>query len=339
MQALTAPTIFPCYAAADRAIAERLAALLERGADVRVFLDEGQMPEGADLAEKAREARMADIVLVLFSRNSLASRWPRAQWEDALVKEPAAEGVRIAFLKCDDCIPPRVLTPTFDAARLRDVKRWVRGSEAGEPPAAEFSADLEVLGIAIADRPGTETVPSFALAREFAASFGGDFDAVLHLDCATGTLADMAGDLAWQVELYLEGELEENLEHLRIFCEERRFLVMLEGADPAPADLIFGGRCSTLISTEPGEPSEDTLRQLARQARRVAHDEFRLAECFEIMTQWRAMAEEHDDRPVVEEASRELVWILDGWGRTEEARQLEQTRAMEFDEQLPLLFE
>ncbi|MCX6628873.1 MAG: toll/interleukin-1 receptor domain-containing protein [Candidatus Solibacter sp.] len=353
MQTLTAPTIFPCYAAADRALAERLAALLERGADVRVFLDEGQMPDGADLAEKAREARMADIVLVLFSRNSLPSRWPRAQWEDALVKEPAAEGVRIAFLKCHDCIPPKVLTPMFDAARLRDVKRWVRGSEAGEPPAAEFSADLEVLGIALADRPGTETVPGIALAREFARGFASDFDAVLRLDCATGTLADMAGDLAWQMGLHLEGELTDNLEHLRIFCSARRFLVLLEGA--APADLIFGGRCSTLISTEPGEPSPDGLRQLARafdavedwteacrlarQARRVAHDQFRLAECFEIMTQWRAMAEEHDDRPVVDEASRELVWILDGWGRTEEARQLEQSRAMEFDEQLPLFFE
>ncbi len=353
MQTLTAPTIFPCYAAADRAIAERLAALLERGADVRVFLDEGQMPDGGDLAGKAREARMADIVLVLFSRSSLPSRWPRAQWEDALVKEPEAEGVRIAFLKCDDCIPPRVLTPMFDAGRLRDVKRWVRGGEPGEPPAAEFSADLEVLGIAIADRPGTETVQRMALAREFASAFRGDFDAVLRVDCANGTLADMAGDLAWQVGLHLEGELADNLEHLRVFCSARRFLVMLEGA--GPADLIFGGRCSTLISTEPGEPSADTLRQLARafdaeedwreicrlarQARRVAHDRFRLAECFEIMTQWRAMAEERDDRPVVEEASRELVWILDGWGRTEEARHLEQTRAMEFDQQLPLFFE
>jgi hypothetical protein len=353
VQTLTAFTIFPCYAAADRDLAERLAALLERGADVRVFLDEGQMPEGADLAEKAREARMADIVIVLFSRNSMPSRWPRAQWEDALVQEPAAEGVRIAFLKSDDCIPPRVLSPMFDAARLRDVKRWVRGSEAAEPPAAEFSADLEVLGIAIADRPGTETVGSIALAREFARAFGADFDVVLRLDCATGTLADMAGDLAWQVGLHLEGELSANLEHLRVFLEARRFLVVLEGA--APDDLIFGGRCSTLISTEPGEPSADTLRQLARafdaaqdwteacrlarQVRRVAHDRFRLAECFEIMTQWRAMAEERDDRPVVDEASRELVWILDGWGRTEEARQLEQTRAMEFDEQLPLFFE
>jgi len=163
----------------------------------------------------------------------------------------------------------------------------------------------------------------------------------------------MAGDLAWQVGLHLEGELADNLDHLRVFCEARRFLVVLEGA--APADLTFGGRCSTLISTEAGEPSNDCLRQLARafdavddwteacrlarQARRVAHDQFRLAECFEIMTQWRAMAEEHDDRAIVDEASRELVWILDGWGRTEEARQLEQIRATEFDEQLPLFFE
>ncbi len=176
---------------------------------------------------------------------------------------------------------------------------------------------------------------------------------MLHLDCASGTLADMAGDLAWQVGLHLEGELADNLEHLRVFCAARRLLVVLAGG--APADLIFGGRCSTLISTEPGEPSPDGLRQLARafdaaedwseacrlarQARRVAHDQFRLAECFEIMTEWRARAEERDDRNVVDEASRELVWILEGWGRTAEARQLEQTRAMEFDEQLPLFFE
>ncbi|MEO8597171.1 MAG: toll/interleukin-1 receptor domain-containing protein [Candidatus Solibacter sp.] len=353
MQTLTAPTVFPCYAASDRPLAERLAALLERGSDVRVFLDEGQMPDGGDLAAKAREGRMADIVIVLFSRNSLPSRWARAQWEDALVKEPEADGVRIAFLRCDDCIPPKVLTPVFEASRLRDVKRWLRGGDPGEAPSLENAADIEVLGIALADRPGCETVESIALAREFIRAYQGDFDAVLRLDCTTGTLADLAGDLAWQVGLHLVGELPANLEHLRLFCEARRFLVVLEG--DAPADLVFAGRCSTLISRQAGEPTADALRQLARdfdsaeewteicrlarQARRVAHEQFRLAECYEIMTQWRAMAEEHDDRPVVDEASRELVWILDGWGRTEEARQLEQVRAAEFDEQLPLFFD
>jgi hypothetical protein len=352
VQALTAPSIYPCYTARDREIAERLCALLERGADVRIFLEEGQMQPGDDLAAKAREGRMADIVIVLFSRDSMPSRWPRAQWEDALVKEPAAENVRVAFLKCDDCIPPKVLVPMFEATRLRDVKRWVRGSDAVDVVAGEHSADLEVLGIALADRPGTETVESYALAMEFARQFRGDFDAVLRVDCATGTLADMAGDLAAQLGLHLQGELAENLEHLRIFCAARRLLLILDG-DP-PADLRFDGRCSTLISHEAGPPTADPLRQtarefdaveawdeacrLARQARRIAREQFRLAECFEIMTQWRAMAEEHDDRPVVDEASRELIWILEGWNRTEDARHFEQVRAQEFDEQLPLFF-
>jgi hypothetical protein len=352
VQTLTSPTVFLCHAASDRDTAGRLASLLERGADVRVFLDEGQMPDGGDLAEKAREGRMADMVVVLFSRNSLPGRWPRAQWEDALVKEPAGDGVRIAFLKCDDCAPPKVLEPMFEASRLRDVKRWVRGTAAGTVAIpAELAADLEVLGIAIADRPGCETAASAELAREFVRAFAGDFDAVLRVDC-TGTLADMAGELAAQVGLRLDAELADNLEHLRTFCAARRFLVLMEGE--APEDLIFGGRTSTLINKAGGEASGDALRQvarafdgaeewteacrLARQYRRLAHDQLRLAECFEIMTAWRAMAEERDDRPVVDEASRELVWILDGWGRTEEARKLEQVRATEFDEQLPLFF-
>ncbi len=352
MQALTATTIFPCYAAADRALAERLALLLERGADVRIFLDEGELPPGGDLAEKAREGRMADVVIVFFSRESMPSRWPRAQWEGAMVTEPAQEEVRIAFVKCDDCIPPRVLAPMFEASRLRDVKRWVRASAASEPPAPEFSADLEVLGIGIADRPGVETVERIALAREFARCYRGDYDAVLHVDCVTGTLADMTGDLAHQLGLHLEGELADNIDHLRVFCEARRLLIVHEGTPPP--ELVFGGRSSTLISIEAGEASPDELRsiarafdateewdvlcKLARQARRIGREQFRMAECFEIMKQWRTMAEENADRPAVDEASREIVWILDGWGRTEEARQIEQVRAQEFDEQLPLFF-
>jgi TIR domain len=352
VQALTATTVFPCYAAADRPLAERLTLLLERGADVRVFLDEGAMTPGGDLAEKAREGRMADVVIVFFSRESMPSRWPRSQWEAALVTEPAEEGVRIAFVKCDDCVPPRVLSPMFEASRLRDVKRWVRGSAASDPASPEFSADLEVLGIALADRPGTETVEHIALAREFARCFRGDFDAVIHVDCVTGTLADMTGDLAHQLGLHLEGELADNIDHLRVFCEVRRLLIVLEGG--APPELVFGGRCSTLISNEAGDASPDELRtiarafdatedwgelcRLARQARRIAHEQFRLAELFEIMKQWRTMAGENDDRPAVDEASREIVWILDGWGRTDEAHQIELLRAQEFDEQLPLFF-
>ena len=88
---------------------------------MRVFFGEGEMRPGEDLAAKAREARMADIVVPLLSRNSVPVPWPRSQWEGALIDEPKAEGVRIAFLRCADYTPPRVLAPQFDG---RSLKGW-----------------------------------------------------------------------------------------------------------------------------------------------------------------------------------------------------------------------
>jgi hypothetical protein len=349
VQALT-PTLFPCHAAADRALAQRIAGFLERGADVRVFLDEGEIGPGEDLASKARDARMADAVLVLFSRASLPSRWPRAEWEAPLVTQPAAEGVRIAFVRCGDCVPPRVLAPMFDSRRLRDIKRWFRRAPEAEPPAAEFAVDLEVLGLDIADRAGVETVHDAALAAAFAQAFRGDFDAVVRVAPAP-TLAAAAGDLATQLGLRLEGELPDNLERLSAFCAGRRLLMVLEG-EPPP-ELVFEGRCSTLICTEAGETPPDGLRDAqrlvfsptaswsdicaaARQVRRLAREQGRMAESCEVMERWRALAERHNDDATQNEAARELVWILEGWGRGEEAAKIDYARGTAFDQQLPL---
>lgn len=347
-------TVFPCYAAADRAAARRIAEFLERGADVRVFLDEGEIRADEDLLAKAREARTADIALVLFSRQSLPPRWARAQWEGPLVKEPAAEGVRMAFLRCDDCVPPKVLAPQFTLRQLRQLKRWVRGHV---PDAAPLSPDLEVLGIALADRPGCESVESSQTAREFADAFQEDFDAVVRLDCAARSAAAMAGDTAAQLGLRLEGPVEENLERLRRFAEERRLLIVLEGASSAEGPgFAFRGRCSTLISTGPAPASADPIHEvqrafqemrapwdelcsLARRGRRELREAGRLAELFELMQQWRAAAEERGERGAVDEATRELVWILEGWGMTDEARRLEIHRAAEFEDQMMLPFD
>ncbi len=368
MQTLSA-SLFPCYAAGDRKIAAAVTAFLERGADVRVFLDEGEMQPGEDLASKAREARMADIVLVLFSRGSIPPRWARAQWEDALLKEPAAEGVRIAFARCDDCAPPAVLRPRFELAGLpikplRELKRWVRRQEATyiPPPEPRFSgrdADLEVLGIAIADRAGTETVDSLGLAFEFVRAYRQDFEEVFLLECGERSVAAMAGDLGAQLGLRLEGDLDANLERLRDFCSMRRFLLLLADVrTPDAHELIFGGRCSTLVATGGGlEPSSDTLRrvqqncalvdqaadwaelcELARTGRRLTREQGRIAECYELMQLWHAAAELRGDRKVLDESSREMVWILEGWGREQEARSLDFRRAAEYDDQMVLPF-
>ena len=362
------PTLFPCYAAADRATVVAVANFLERGTEVRLYLEEGEVRPGEDLASKARDARMADIVLVFFSRQSLPSRWARAQWEDALVKEPAEEGVRIGFARCDDCNPPAVLKPRFELAglpakSLRELKRWVRAREAAYiPPPAPRSpgseGDLEVLGIALADRAGTETVAELGLAFEFIQAYREDFDEILVLDCGTRSVTALAGDLGAQLGLDLEGDLESNLERLRDFCSARRFLLLLADArTPDVQEFVFGGRSSALIVTGGGmEPSRDPLRQvqtafespdtagwtelceLARTGLRLTRDHGRIAECYELMQLWHAAAEERDDRKVLAESAGELVWILEGWGREEEARHLDQRRTFEFEDQMCLDF-
>ena len=272
MQALSR-TLFPCYAAADREIATHLASFLEAGAGVRVLLAEGEMQAGEDLVQKAREARMADIVLVLFSRQSLPSPWPRYKWEAALQSEPLAEGVRIAFLKCDDCSPPRVLAPQFDIAGLplpllRRLKRWVRAGAYSEPAAhhPDLAEKVEALGIALADRAGTASVDSPALALEFARVFREDFDEVIRLECGGRSMAALAGDLATQLGQRLEGDLESNLARLRSFCSSRRFLIWLEGASDDEADQLAPERgSSALISTDrraEAPPDDESLRDI-----------------------------------------------------------------------------
>jgi hypothetical protein len=349
------PTLFLCFAPADRELAERIAAFIERGADVRILLDAGEMLPTEDLAEKARQAQASDMALALFSRASLPSRWPRAQWEDALVNEPAAEGLRIAFVRCDDCVPPRVLTPLFEATGLRAIKRWVRGHLPPPHAGAPRDPDVEVLGIAIADRPGMETAANSTIAEQFILAYQQDFDAILPVDCGERSLAALTGDLATQLGLRLEGGAESNLAYLQDFCVTRRFLIVLKDLrSPAPP---FAGRTSSLIV--PGlvtEPDDESIRgiqralrrptgdwfelcRLARLGRRLTRDAGRIAECYEIMQQWHAAAELRQDRNVLDESARELVWILLSWDRADEARHLNYRRACEFDEQMLLPFD
>jgi hypothetical protein len=352
------PTLFLCFAPADRGLAESIAAFIERGAGVRILLDAGEMLPPEDLAEKARQAQGSDMALLLFSRASLPSRWPRAQWEDALVNEPAAEGMRIAFVKCDDCVPPRVLVPLFEANAFRAIKRWVRGHMPPPNSGAPRDPELEVLGIAIADRPGAESVAQSvdgdSIAGQFIHAYQQDFDAILTVDCGERSLAALTGDLAAQLGLRLEGDAESNLTRLQDFCAARRFLIVLK--DLRTPAFEFAGRTSTLIV--PGavtEPNDESIRgiqhalrhpvggwiefcRLSRIGRRLTRDAGRIAECHEIVQCWHEAAQVIGDRAVLDESARELVWILLSWDRADEARHLDYRRACEFDEQMLLPF-
>ena len=312
------------------------------------------MRPGEDLAEKARQSMGSEMVLVLFSRQSLPPRWPRAQWENALLTGPAEAGVRMAFVRCDDCAPPRILMPLFERNALRDMKRWARGHAPGAINNQPRDGDLEVLGIALADRPGDETVADEAIARRFQRVFRQDFDDVIELECGARSLAAITGDLAAQLGLRLEGDVESNLDRLRAFCSSRRLLIALKA--PADDELHLGGRASTLRF--PGlvqEPRDESIRgiqralagraldwseycRLARLGRRLTRDAGRIAECEEMMALWHAAAEARGDRQALDESARELVWILESWGRSDEAYRLDLLRATEFDDQMNLPF-
>jgi hypothetical protein len=369
MQAL-GTTVFPCHAAADHRIAAGIASFLEAGGDARVFLAEGEIRPNEDLLSKAREAQTADVILVLFSHHCALPPGTRSQWEPALVEEPKDRGVRIGFVQCDDWVPPRTLLHRFDCrgpapTGLRELKRWIRGRAATTLFAEGVGftgapSDLDDLGGAVADRPGTGSTGSAALAYAFVRAFAGDFDEVFRLECAGRTVAALAGDLGAQLGLRLESDLPGNLERLRQFCSARRFLILLEapgGIDPGL--FTFGGNCSTLMVGESGpmeRPCADSLRaiqgefahpggdwtelcRLARIGRRVARDQNRIAELYELMQQWYALAEAREDRHILDESAREMVWILEGWDRFAEASQLECRRGSEFADQMTLPFD
>ena len=84
------------------------------------------------------------------------------------------------------------------------------------------AADLEELGIAIADRPGAATTGDAALAFEFARAFREDFDEIVKIDCGDRTVAALAGDVTFQLGLRLDGDLEAKNSQHGILCEPAR---------------------------------------------------------------------------------------------------------------------
>jgi hypothetical protein len=263
-------------------------------------------------------------------------------------------------LKCGECAPPPVLKPRFESSRTgwRALKRWIRKpGEAYSVPREDPA--LDALGASIADRPGSANAADTVQALSFADSFRNDFDEVFVLECSGRSLTALAGELAARMGLRLEGHLRHNLARLRDFCSARRFLLVLANAAPSKLSAFrFGGQCSLLAAAGPGvEPSADPLEPiqralseagpaadwsglctLVRQGRRLAQEQGRFAECYELMEQWSAEAETRGDRAIQDESAREMMWTLESWGRLEEAQRLEFRRIADFGEQMVLQF-
>jgi hypothetical protein len=503
--------VFPCYASPDRELVQQLAAFLERGAGVEVLLEEGEMPAGGDLIAKVEEGLSADVVLVLLSSEAVPSRWVLERWKSVFWEQAAEVGTALATLLCRDAKFPDLLRRKnfFDLrqnrlAAFRAIKRWLMSlspvprkapfAPARQPSFKGRAAELETLCALLADTPGMAVLAAAAgagktaLALEFARRHQEDFDAVFWLTCGPRTAAALAGDLAAQLGVRLDRDLESNLNEIPRLSARHRCLLILDDAVAATAALLAPrGRTSVLMTTRHNDlapalsaaavlldasssrdPSQlaDTIRnldgpaqrllsamcacaasgfpldmavrtadaepeeardivagfvsqdalaplddngprflvpalvrerlalrgdgqrwaryhalavagvfgaqtgaqdptadltaywpdlqhafawaleadwplasKLARRALTWAKAQDRLAEAFEILQDWQHAAGQHGDRRVLEDCAWEQIWILEHWGRTGEARELDSIRREQYADQMSFSFD
>ena len=310
-------TVFPAHALADAPAAREIGVFLESGCGVACLTTEATLKPGDDLLSAAELGRSADVLILLLSAASNLSRWSRDRWEALLLGNPAEIGTHIAVFLLEECAFPQLLRRRpgfFDATAgrlcaMRRLKRWLRGVQLGTSPAVHHSTDLEDLYRCLADKPGTLTAQG-AMADRFAREAAHDFEAVFWIPCHNRTLAQIAGNLGAQMQMPLEGPLEENCQRLRRELSGNRFLLVLDAPQVAVDAIMPNGRTSVLFTSEPVRIVDDGENLPA--ARRL-FSAGRFAEAYEIY--YRLLNSGADP----ESCRRDMVWVCESWGRTEEA--------------------
>jgi hypothetical protein len=293
-------TVFPCFAREDSQVARDLAEFLERGANVRMFLEDGEIGPGETIVSKAADGLQAAVILLILSPDSAPAPWVRRDWEPVLLDQPRREGVKVATVLARSCEFPALLRRDafFDLAQdrlgaFRQIKRWLLGLEPGRRemefgPARQSGVDgcgaeMEKLRQTLADTPGIAVLSGqgqTTLALEFARQSKRDFEGLVWLSCTEQTLASLAGDMASQLGMTLEADVEANLHELGKFCAQRRLLIVLDDAPDHAERMVPGGRSSALLIKRGAGPRPALRLPPAVQA--CGNGPFRLALIAEI---------------------------------------------------------
>jgi len=328
--------IFLAHAGADHEFAGRLSRFLEFGCNVTCSADEGLIPASQDLLSKAEEGLASDILVLLLSEASWPVRWPRERWERILFEETRNAGVELVSVALGDCpFPPLLRRRNFidgtvgQLTTMRLVKRWIwhRETETAQTLNPTFAADLEDLYSNLSDEAGT-LKSSGADASRFVREAGQEFEAVLWVPCHRRSLAQIVGELGSQLGLALEGTVEQNCRSIHDLLAARRCLLVLDApAAELAAELIAGGRTSTLVTKEPVKVVETPI-SLA-QARKLVEGR-RYAEAYELLYGLL------DSDISTADCARELTWICEQWNRMEEAESLRSHYRLPPTEQMSL---
>lgn len=264
-----------CCAPADRELAEKIGARLERGAELDVVFDDSG---GESVAAKWEAGLSSGAILLLLSPESVPPRADRTEW-GALLDHVASNGEPpVASLLARECAYPRILERRnffrwADGGReaLRAIERWAielhrDAGHAGFTPARlpwfeDREEELEALWEALVDEAGIAVVINeepasgkTALAQEFCLRAGAHFRQTLWVDCGQRSRAAIVGELAEQIGVDCPGEEDDGLGDLLEAAGRRRVLVVL---DDCPPDLVQAasarGRASVLLTTRSAE--------------------------------------------------------------------------------------
>jgi tetratricopeptide (TPR) repeat protein len=268
-------SVFLSHSSKDKPFVRDLADALEAGDDgIKVWLDEREIDYGANIVLKIGEGLDADVVLLILSPDSVDSNWVKEEWTDAYWEHVNTQTTKLAGVLYRDCTIPRLLRNkkyfdlrTNQPEGFRQIKTWLLGLR---PPVAPLvhlpqrpalfigrQPEIEDLRRRLKDPGSVAYISGLAghgkttLAKEYAHRYQRDFESVHWIPCPGRTITQMAGELAWQLDLKLEGELDSNLRELNGHLARKRRLVILDNVeDDAPAPLISRiGLTSVLVTT------------------------------------------------------------------------------------------
>ncbi len=306
-------SVFLSHSSKDKPFVRDLANALEAGDDgIKVWLDEREIDYGANIVLKIGEGLDADVVLLILSPDSVDSKWVKEEWTDAYWEHVNTQTTKLAGVLFRDCTIPRLLRNkkyfdlrTNQPEGFRQIKSWLLDLR---PPVAPLihlpqrsplfigrQPEIEELQRRLKE-PGSITYISglagrgkTTLALEFAHRNQRNYESVHWIPCQERTITQMAGELAWQLGLKLEGELDSTLHELNGHCARKRCLLILDNVeDDAPARLIPGGLTSVLVTTR-----LNTLPFL-RQHQPLQLPLFTEEQCFELFR--REIGKEEVDR-------------------------------------------
>lgn len=267
-------SVFLSHSSKDKPFVRELAAALETGGEIKVWLDERQIAPGQNIVSAIGEGLDSDFILLILSPDSVDSNWVKEEWTGAFWEQTNNRRTKLLGVLYRECQIPRLLRNKkyFDLRSnqpqgFREIRTFLLTQRPAPPEHVNYlpvrpplfigrEKELSDLREGLRQPGALVPVPALAgkgkttLALEFAHRYQQDFEAVYWLSCQSSNLASIAAELARQLGLKFDGELPEIVRELKGVCASKHCLLILDNVEnEPPGELIPGGAASVLVTT------------------------------------------------------------------------------------------